>query len=409
MIQAKAYWKNNNFLIVFAFFSFLFLASLIDDKAMGYDVSLFVKWAQAIKMNGISMIYHPENTVDYLPGFLYVLQIYTWFVNDINAIPQTIHFVKLVPLFFEILAVLLMCSFFKTKIQQTFYFYLGALNVAYFYNTMAWFQIDGWVASMMFFSVFAALNNRLFGSLVLFVLAVNIKFQAIIVLPVLGLYWLSQIKTFKQLLSAIMIVVISELLILSPFLVNGSASVVFQNVFNTYNLFPYVSLNARNFWMLIVENPRFLDDSNLLGFLPYKTWGLILFSVSSLCLIISLVMVLFKQGIKDKAKSQMLVLSSVLACFYFFYFNTQMHERYIHYAFPFVMYYSFRYKTLGLYLVFSIASFLNLESLLFNLNYWDANSILMSHRFITILFTIAVVLFSIKWVQLLKSTLTNKT
>jgi Gpi18-like mannosyltransferase len=408
MIQAKAFWKKNNFLIVLAFFSFLFLASLIDDKAMGFDVSLFVKWAIAIKMNGVSMIYQPENTVDYLPGFLYILQVYTWFVNDVNTISDTIYFVKLVPLFFEILAVLLMCSFFKSKIQQIFFFCLGAFNVAYFYNTMAWFQIDGWVASMMFFSVFAALNNRLFGSLVLFVIAVNIKFQAIIILPVLGLYWLSQIKTFKQLLSAILIVVSSELLILSPFLVNGSVTVIFQNVFNTYNLFPYVSLNARNIWMLIEENPRFLDDSNLLGFLPYKTWGLILFSVSSLGVVIPLVMILFKQGIKDKIKSQMLVLSSVLACFYFFYFNTQMHERYIHYAFPFVMYYSFNYKTIGLYLLFSIASFLNLESLLFNLKYWDANSILMSHRFITILFTIVVVFLSIKWVQLVKSIFTNK-
>ena len=330
MIQAKAYWKNYSFLIVLAFFSFLFLASLIDDKAMGYDVSLFVKWAQAIKMNGISLIYQPENTVDYLPGFLYVLQIYTWFVNDVNAIPQTIHYIKLVPLFFEILSILVMCSYFKTKIQQIFFFLLGVFNVAYFYNTMAWFQIDGWLASMMFFSVFAALNNRLFWSLFLFMIAINIKFQAIIVLPVLGLFWLSQIKTFKQFIIAILIFVVTELLILSPFIVNGSALVVFQNVFNTYNLFPYVSLNARNIWMLIVENPRFLDDSSLLGFLPYKTWGLILFSVSSLCVIIPLVMVLFKQRINDNAKVQMVLLSSVLACFCFFYFNTQMHERYIH-------------------------------------------------------------------------------
>jgi hypothetical protein len=119
-------------------------------------------------------------------------------------------------------------------------------------------------------------------------------------------------------------------------------------------------------------------------------------------------MVLFKKGIKEKAKAQLLVLSSVLACFCFFYFNTQMHERYIHYAFPFVMYYSFRFKTLGLYLVFSIACFLNLESLLFNLNYWDANSILMSQRFISILFTLVLALFSLKWFQLVKSTLINK-
>ena len=81
---------------------------------------------------------------------------------------------------------------------------------------MAWFQIDGWVASMMFFSVFVALNNRLFWSLFLFMIAINIKFQAIIVLPVLGLFWLSQIKTFKQLLTTILIVVVTELLILSP-------------------------------------------------------------------------------------------------------------------------------------------------------------------------------------------------
>lgn len=405
MIQAKAFWRNYNLLIVFAFFSFIALALLIDNKAMGYDASLFIKWAQAIKNNGLSLIYQAEIKVDYLPGFLYVLNVYTWFVGNVNDIPNTIYYVKIVPLFFEILALFVMCTYFKDKFQQLFFFLIGAFNVAYFYNTMVWFQIDGWVASMMFFSILAAISGRLFFSIILFIVAINIKFQAIIILPVIGLYWLSQIKSLKQFFQVLIIVILTEGVVLSPFLFNGSVKVVFQNVFNTYDLFPYVSLNARNFWMLVEDNPRFLSDTNVFLIFSYKTWGLMLFLLSSLVLIIPLVLFFLKRQIPINTTHQIVLLSCLLSCFFFFYFNTQMHERYIHYAFPFVMFYSFKYQTLGLYLVFSVACFFNLESLLFNFNYWEANSVWVSHRFITILFSFVVVLYSFKWIQLVKDNL----
>jgi len=75
----------------------------------------------------------------------------------------------------------------------------------------------------------------------------------------------------------------------------------------------------------------------------------------------------------------------------FFFFNIQMPERYSHPAFLFIIAYSFLCKRYFLYVIFSIAYFLNLEKILltFDLNY---GTFIFGERFIAGLYLITIIL-----------------
>jgi hypothetical protein len=89
----------------------------------------------------------------------------------------------------------------------------------------------------------------------------------------------------------------------------------------------------------------------------------------------------------------------------FFFFNTQMHERYPHPAFLFITAYSFLRTRYFLYIIFSIAYFLNLEKALraFDLHY---NAFIFGNRFIAGLYLITIIVLFRE--LMLTSNLSNK-
>ncbi|MDP2174575.1 MAG: hypothetical protein Q8K70_01550 [Bacteroidota bacterium] len=381
--------KQHQILIITAITSYLIILFFVDSKAWAYDVSLFKKWALAIQKNGLSNIYAPSNQVDYLPGFLYVLKAYVLMFGD--SVENSIHYLKAFILLFEVLAVFIICKYVKMVKWSIFLFVIGVFNLGYLYNTMAWFQIDGWLASVMLFSFLLAFQQKTKWSVFLFVIAINIKFQAVILLPLLGLIWLSQVKSLKEVFKCLGLFIFTEIVVLFPFLVNGSAKYIFQNVFNTYDLFPYVSLNARNIWMLIEQNPRFISDESIFLLFSYKQWGLGMYVFSILCVILPFV---YWQFIKKKTLSiHYLILGSIILCYSFFFLNTQMHERYVHYVFPFVMVYCFLNKNIVVFLLFSLASYLNLESMLHFQSIIPETSFIFNAQFIAVLFALVYVFF----------------
>ena len=64
------------------------------------------------------------------------------------------------------------------------------LNGAYLYNTLIWEQVDAIYTCLSFGAVLLALRRRLVGSVLLYLVAFNMKLQAIIFLPALLLLWL---------------------------------------------------------------------------------------------------------------------------------------------------------------------------------------------------------------------------
>jgi hypothetical protein len=89
----------------------------------------------------------------------------------------------------------------------------------------------------------------------------------------------------------------------------------------------------------------------------------------------------------------------------FFFFNTQIHERYSHPAFLFIIAFSFLRKRYFLYIIFSIAYFLNLEKALraFDLHY---STFIFGNRFIAGLYLITIIVLFRE--LMLNSNLSNK-
>ncbi len=400
----SSFYQDNKLLLFSTILTYFFLLFLIDQHALPFDIQFFIKWATAIKNNGLSHIYSPNNQCDYMPGLLYIFKVYTSFISDVSSIPQTIHYIKCFPLFFEVLAIFLIASEIKKSDYKIFVFIVGVLNIGYLFNTLYWFQIDGWVSSFMFFSFYLILKKQLKWSVLVFVLALNIKFQAIILLPLMGLMWLSELKNFKHGLILFAIAVFTQVLVILPFLINGSAKYIFQNVFNTYDLFPYVSLNAKNIWFLIVDgSPRHIKDTDAFWGLTYNKWGLILYVMSILYVLVPLIYLRFFKKISILELKKFLILSALLLCYFFFYFNTQMHERYVHYSMIFVVYYCLSNSKWLVFFLFSLAYFLTLDEFMQVQKSLRNFLFLFNAQFLSVLFTLVLFYFIIVFYQNFKS------
>ena len=103
-------------------------------------------------------------------------------------------------------------------------------------------------------------------------------------------------------------------------------------------------MNAYNFWLFFFPKD-FMTTSDTLKFmgLTLKSWGLIMFFTLSLVALLpllksSLYKLLKKEGIA-LPQSKIFIIAALIALFFFF-FNTQMHERYSHPAILFLAVYA---------------------------------------------------------------------
>jgi hypothetical protein len=159
-------------------------------------------------------------------------------------------------------------------------------------------------------------------------------------------------------------------------------------------------MNAYNFWALLVDSKNFFD-SDALDFwgLSYKSWGLMLFlSTSFMALIIPLIRV-YKKLIHGKSTTislnEILLLGALIPLLFFF-FNTQMHERYSHPAFIFITVYSLLNRKIHLLIISSIAYFLNLEDVLQAFNTQNYSTLIYTPFFIATLYLLTIVLLFIE-------------
>nr|MCU0325373.1 hypothetical protein [Spirosomataceae bacterium] len=195
--------------------------------------------------------------------------------------------------------------------------YLVLLNPCYLYNTLIWNQQDAIHTAFVVLAVVLVLKNQPVWAAVVALLAVNLKLQSIIFVPVIGIVLLYYVyKKPSLLLRIIPALVITQLFIFSPFIVTGKVSEVLATFKNSVDFFPVVSATAYNFWYLAIkQDPTKIFDSVEVFRLQYKTWGLLLFFGLSVLTMIPLMLVFLTSGI---------------IAIIFFFVSTQMHERYSH-------------------------------------------------------------------------------
>lgn len=394
-----AIFKNKNVLKYGALISLLFLliALMIPKENFEIDMWFWQDWSRFSFKNGIANIYNSNS--NYHPVWLYFLYFFGLIQGSEELITQNIYYVKIIPLVFDFLGAMTVFYFVKFRSKNYIIPFFLLFNVAYLYNSVFWGQLDSIPTFFIIMSVIFALKNKGNLSVLFFVLGLNTKLQAIIFFPVIGLLLLPQILCHpKRIIQFFSTLIISQAVILLPFLWTGTVSGLWEVVTTAVGHYPKISMNAHNLWFMFFDQPQHINDTiPFLGMTP-KFWGFFLFFLFSFITLLPLLVKVI-QHIKSKAESlenssELTLLCGGLITIVFFFFNTQMHERYSHSALLFFFLYGLKSKNYWLYGLTSLAYFLNMEKLLNVFPFLYPHTFIFNPQFIATIY-LAVLLLGI--------------
>jgi hypothetical protein len=257
--------------------------------------------------------------------------------------------------------------------------------------------VDGIYTFFIFASVISAYNKRFFLAILGLVLAINMKLQAVIYLPLIAALIIPAIQnagTRKVLFSTFAVLVVQFTIIL-PFVLSGHFENLMKVVTGSVGKYPYISLNAYNFWYLMIDGDLCTtEDTVKFAGLAFMRWGQLLFILSGFAALYHLIKpnisVLLKNQSFKVPESKVLITAALIPLL-FFYFNTQMHERYSHPALIFIAAYALLYKRPLLLVIVSIAYFINLEDVHRFMNYKSYHTYILSADFTATLYAICII------------------
>lgn len=340
-----------------------------------YDRRCWYNWAVYMFDHGLSNTYNTDT--NYLPLYQYVLYAYAKICGAPETIWSSLSYLRLLTLAFEWLGLWYLYLWTEKKLPYYLLILISLINLGQSYNTLLWGQVDGISSALVFISVYYGYFKKPVLSTLFFVLAVNMKLQSMIFLPVWGYFCLSTLsetKRLRELFLPLLAAAALQLIVLLPFIHHLPR--VWQVIAESFGKFPVVSLGAFNFWYLVLGAEAYsLPDSGIFIFnLTYKQSGLILFFITGTIALLPLLRNLYKLPAKKAAhvsKIQVWCIAAIIPIAFFF-FPTEMHERYSHPAFLFIMALAVYKNDYFPYLLFSLAYFVNLETIAHSL--WLGNS-----------------------------------
>jgi dolichyl-phosphate-mannose-protein mannosyltransferase len=331
-------------LIVFVIrFLFAFLPSF------GFDMASWLGWAHKLAAGGFATFYSLNDWTQYTPGYLY----YLWLIGKIGWVNELA--IKIPIILADIITGLLIYWLVKkiNKSLAVLSFFLYTLNPVVIFGGSVWGQIDGILTLFLFLSAYFLIEKEsLTWSVFFWTVAFLIKPQAIAILPAILMVLLVKKVKWKETLSAFLVGCMAIFIFSLPFFPGNPILGLPQLIVRMSNFYSCTSVNAFNIWSWVgFWQP---DTQKFLG-LTLFTWGTIFLIIS-----ISIALFVFRKKLNLKA-NYYLLFAILSLCF--FLFPTRVHERYIFPFFAFLLTaagLSKSRKLIGIYIVTSIASFLNL-------------------------------------------------
>ena len=369
-----------------------------------WDSFCWREWALYIKREGLGNVYH--SWTDYLPLLHYELWLFGKLAGSEKEIVESIGFLRIFTLIFDFVALWYLYKWLGRKIDYLFILFVCLLNIAWSYNSIVWGQHDGVLTAFAFLSLYYGFYNKPVLSGIFLVLALNFKLQAIVFVPIWALLYFNVLLTkpgLKQFILPLLVMLVLQLLILWPFAEAGVLDELLSVVTGSVDKFPMISMGAKNIWTFIFNGhtDEVCDGGIWFNGISYKQAGLFMFFTASFIALLPMIINSIRR-IKYPAleklvlKREHLWLASALVVMLFYFLNTQMHERYIHPAFIFIIAYAFNTGNLFAYVLFSIAYFLNLEKELQYLKLDNYETLFFSDIFIAALYFVVIVYLEIK-------------
>jgi len=329
-------------------------------------------WSVHIYRFGLSDAYH--SGTNYMPMLQYVLYVFGRWVGDADEIWHHLTYLKIFAIAFDFIGLWYVYKFLGNRISFIALLIINVLNLAFIYDSVIWGQFDAVLSALNYIAVYYAFKGQMNMSAAFYMMAFNMKVQAVILLPVLGFFYIINIveqKNWKAIIYPLIVMVVVQFVFLLPFIHSvDELKRIWAVLVTSVDNYPMVSMYAYNIWYLIYPGAELhnMPDSELLIWgLSCKTVGLALFFMSSFVALYPLLKILLQKVSGKKvqmiAKHKLWIICALLYLL-FFYFNTQMHERYSHPAFLFIISYAFYNKKYLVYVLFSIVFFLSLESLM---------------------------------------------
>lgn len=317
-------------------------------------------WSLRMADLGPTNFYSEEIFTDNPPGFLYVF----WVIGLIKTtfFPATStnlvfdFLLKLPTNLADIFSALIIYILIKRQLSEKWAltgFMLYALNPAVLFNTSIWGQFDGSATLFLLLALYYFFIKKTPQlTTTFFAIAWAIKPQAIALLPVLGLLFLSQTKPKTWILSGVTFLLTTVLLYLpffpkNPFLGIIQVQKAMTEIFNCTTCFAF------NFWGVF---GNWLSDQQIFLGLTLMNWGIILFTLS-------LLPIVALKPFRLKFKQPYIYLTSALSIYAFFSFTTRMHERYLFPFFSLLLLAAILFRSrilLIFYFVISLLHFINL-------------------------------------------------
>lgn len=339
-----------------------FLVRLIFANFPGFfvDTNTFFAWSLRVLETGFANFYSPDVWTSYTPGMIYLFYFLGILKTIFSLDSEQFYFLLKIPSILSDLALsyLVYKQLLKTSGKNTAF--LGLLfclfNPVLIFNASIWGAFDGLMTLFIFLSIYYLNQKKLISSSIYFALSIFIKPQAVALAPVFGLFLLKNFSA-RNILKLSIPALITTIVLSMPFFPNNPIFGIFDLVIKMSQDYKGNSLYAYNFWGSF---GFWVDDSTILGFLPYRIWGIFLFSVFW----VSFYITFFRKKID-------VYLLSALAFLFFFFLPTRVHERYLFSALPFLVLVSLQYRSKILLILTALLSFMHLINLYFVYVYYN--------------------------------------
>jgi Gpi18-like mannosyltransferase/predicted membrane-bound dolichyl-phosphate-mannose-protein mannosyltransferase len=296
--------------------------ALLAFPGFGVDVGSYQAWALQIADNGPANTYQQGYFLDYPPGYLYALWIAGVIARAVGAGGDTLRIIVESP---ALIADFLLSIVVFAYVRRSAYRNLAlvamlmvALNPALLFDTVVWGQSDSVLTLVMWLAVVATLAGEFEISWALAALAVLIKPQGLMIVPVLG-WWMLLEADYATWARAAIVALGTFIIGIAPFQIGHRWNWIIALYSSTAAYYHETSVNAFNFLALIGGLRQ--QDSGTLAGISYFSLGMAM--LVPLYAFVAYVLWRWRNATA-------LFYTSFIALFGFFMFAPRMHERYLY-------------------------------------------------------------------------------
>lgn len=342
----------------------LFLIAL---PSFRIDMNTWQAWAGRLVEVTPLNFYAPNYFADYFPGYLYMLY---FLGNSFHLIfPQLPiislefeYFLKLFTNIFDVLTALIIYKILSkhNKKWGLFTSILYLANPALIFNSSIMGQVDGILTFFLVYSTYYLIEvKKPFSWGINSALAFLVKPQGLIIFPTSFIYLIKKFP--KQRYLSVLVIPILMVLLSIPFFLKDPILGLYHLLQKSASTYPYTSMFSYNLWSLA---GFWIPDSTIFLGITYQIWGLILFSIVLLIIILPLKKVSINQ-------TTIYYLAIALSSMAFFMFLTRIHQRYLFPFFAFLLIVASIKSSIKLIFIYLILSFVHLVNLWYVYYYYN--------------------------------------